>query len=146
MSTEDHIIHDEAELMHELEEHDEWFRHGADEPHHQEAHGSTNIFLLGGFLAATVLFVFATSWVLVNLYFLPNINNLKAEQQETVAPMSRLYDQSIGGYAANIAQLDDSWNGAMTSGMVIDADKGTARIPVESAMRLVIEQYKGYAR
>ncbi len=145
MSTQEHIIHDEQELMHELEHHDEWFRHDASEPHHQESHGSTNLWIIGGFLAATVVFVFASAWVLVNMYFRPNINNLQVKHQENVAPLSRLYDQTIGGYAAGVTQLHDQWNAALTSGAMIDADKGTARIPVESATRLVIEQYREHA-
>lgn len=148
MSTEAHIIHDERELMHELEHHDEWFRHDASEPHHQAAHGRTNVWVIGGFLAATVVVVFAGAWVLVNTFFLPNIYSLKAHRQETVAPLSRLYDSTIGGYAAGAAQLRDQWDAALTTGQIIDPDAqggGTARVPVDAATRLVIEQYREHA-
>lgn len=142
MSTQDHIIHDEQELMHELEAHDEWFRHDAAEPHHQEAHGSTNIWVIGGFLAGTVVFVFASAWVLVNMYFLPNIHALKTARQESVAPLSRLYDSTLGGYAAGVSQLQDQWNATLTTGAILDQERQTARVPIESAMRVVIEQYR----
>lgn len=145
MSTEGHIIHDERELMHELEHHDEWFRHDASEPHHQDAHGRTNIWVLGGFLAATVVFVFVSAWVLVNTFFLPHIHSLKEVEQESVAPLSRLYDSTIGGYAAGVSQLHDQWDAALSKGQIIDQSAGTARIPVDAATRLVIEQYKEHA-
>ncbi len=145
MSTEGHIIHDEQELMHELEVHDEWFRHSADEPHHQDSHGSTNPWIIGSFLGLTVVFVFASAWVLVNMFFLPHINTLKSASQESVAPLSKLYDTTLGGYAAGVSQLNAEWNSKMTTGAMVDPQKGTARIPVDSAMRLVIEQYKEHA-
>lgn len=145
MSTHEHIIHDEQELMHELEVHDEWFRHAPDEPQHQQSHGSTNMWIIGGFLFATVLFVFAAGWVLVNLFFLPHINTLKTAHQESVPPLSRLYDASLGGYAAGVSQLRDEWNARLNTGAVLDPAQGTARVPVQTAMRLVIEQYKGHA-
>lgn len=126
--------HTKADFERELVAHDEWFRHSAEEPHHQISHGETNASKIGVFLFVVIVATFGTAWVLVK-GLLRVLDYKEIARQERNEPFVQEYRESRA-----------RWDGALTASPEwADSRAGTVRIPVDLAMQLVIEEYKGKA-
>lgn len=124
-----HRTHTPEEFEHELVAHDEWFRHDATEPHHQQAHGSTNTWIINAFFVATVAFVAVTALVVLAL-FKWDVNRVKVVQQERT-PIS-----------TEAQNLRAEWDSRLHSYQWSDPQTGRVRVPLEVAKQLVINEYK----
>ncbi len=129
----DHEHHDTPHTTEELEEslhaHDEWFRHDASEPKHQEAHGETRSGVILGFLFGTVAFVAIVGVIVYQFYLM-----LAREQQVKL--------QEGRTNTAEIRSARAAWEEALDSYGWADAEAGTVRIPLELAKQNVIERYR----
>jgi hypothetical protein len=128
--------HTTEELEQALHEHDDWFRHTPDEPHHQEAHGDFNPYLIMAFLAVTALGVFGTAAVTVG-WFAREIND------KVVSTDRERESAYTAEYTATRAQWDRDLTG---SPEWINEQENTIRIPIELAMEKVVEQYAAEGR
>ncbi len=124
-----HETHTIEELHQTLHEHDEWFRHSASEPHHQEAHGGTSAGIILGFLIGTLLVVGGTSYGVFVLWERMT-DALVVEMQERRTPIAPLLSARA------------EWAGQLARFEAIAGSPGRARVPLEVAMRLVIEDYR----
>lgn len=123
-----HAPHTHEELSESLHAHDEWFRHSPEE-HHQEAHGSTNARIILAFLAATVLFVFGTGFIVFKHYE----HRLWAEQVRL---------QELRTPRAEYLGLRAEWQQQLNSFAWTNQEAGRVRVPLEVAKRLVMEEYR----
>ncbi len=129
MSHQAHHEPTTAQEYHEtLHEHDDWFRHSANEPHHQEAHGSTHAAIIIAFLFGTVVFV-AISGALVYQLFQSMTDAVAVENHERRTPV----DQFLSSKA--------EWERQLSQLTLIDGAPGRARVPLDMAQKLVIEDY-----
>lgn len=113
----------------ELEEHDSWFRHTAAEPHHQEAHGSTNAVGIALFMAGTLVATVAVSLIIYYWAFEPMVRR-QVELVREMRPISTEYqstraewERQLGGY---------EW---------VDPAAGTVRVPLDLARRLRLQEH-----
>jgi len=127
---EHHTPHTVEELEESLQAHDEWFRHDASEPHHQEAHGQTNTTLILGFLGGTVVFVAVVGFIVYQYFLL-----LAREQQESL--------QERRTNTAEVRSMEAAWGETLSSYGWVDAQAGVVRVPLEVARERVIERYRG---
>ncbi|MBL0926910.1 MAG: hypothetical protein IBJ11_04555 [Phycisphaerales bacterium] len=128
----DHHHHTTADLEHDLHEHDEWFRHDPNEPHHQETHGKLSPLGISLFLLVTVLFVAATAGVLVQ--YLNRTLLDERYEQEQVRGEKMLFREK----AESFAGWEKSLHGRPEW---VDPKAGTIRIPVELARQKVLGYY-----
>lgn len=111
-----------------LHEHDEWFRHAADEPAHQQAHGRTSAGIIIAFLMGTVVFVGVTG-LLVFEFFLEATAAQVVVSQEGQTPIAQLL----------AARAD--WDRQHSQLSLIEGAPGRAHIPLNLAYELVIKDY-----
>lgn len=130
--TDPHDTHTTEEFEQSLVEHDEWFRHSADEPHHQEAHGETKSQVILLFLLGTVVFVFGTGFVVLK-FFEAETRKLKATMDEAATSREEYLD------------ANERWERELTSYGWASAIDGSVHIPLELATREVLGEYKSRA-
>ena len=118
----------ELEYHETLHEHDEWFRHTPQEPAHQEAHGRTSAGIIIAFLMGTVVFVGVTGFLVFQM-FLGMTDAEVVQSQERRTPISQLLS----------AQAD--WDRQQSQFGLIEGAPGRARVPLDLARRLVIQDY-----
>lgn len=111
-----------------LHEHDEWFRHTPAE-HHQEAHGGTSTGIILAFMIGTLLVVGVTSYG-VFVIWQRMTDAIVVELQERRTPLAPLLSARA------------EWAGQMTRFEPIQGSPGRVRVPLDVAMRLVIEDYR----
>lgn len=127
--SEEHEIHNVEELKHELEGHDEWFRHAPGEAH-QESHGEFNPYVVLAFLAITVVIVFATALVVV-----PWFARMIADRSADVRERSGLV---VEEWVASRTQ----WEGELRGGAQwINEDENIVRVPIDVAIDEVVRRY-----
>ncbi|MCA9310113.1 MAG: hypothetical protein KDA21_02845 [Phycisphaerales bacterium] len=129
--------HNADELKQELEHHDEWFRHAADEPAHMEAHGRINSVFIIGYLALTILIVLVIAIGVVQ-YVKSSVRDLRQHTAETVVPRGRYFgpgSNEVGADAIRQWHEDlDQWRWVKKGEI--------SQIPIDVAMDRVVEQYK----
>lgn len=118
----------EQEYHETLHEHDEWFRHSAAEPHHQEAHGRTSAAIIIAFLFGTVVFVGVTG-ILVYQLFLAMMDPVVVQYQERSTSLTQLQSTSA------------EWERQLSQLGPIEGAPGRARVPLELARKLVVQDY-----
>mgnify|MGYP007011824688 CR=1 FL=1 len=130
MSEHHHIPHDEQELKQALEEHDSWFRHDPDEPHHQDSHGDFNPAIVMGFLGATIVGTLGVAIILFP-WFTRSIQNLALEQREQ---NPGILQEQIG----RVAEWDAALRGEPRW---LDEQANIIAIPIDIAMDQVVQWY-----
>lgn len=118
----------ELEYHETLHEHDEWFRHSAAEPAHQEAHGRTSAGIIVAFLFGTLVFVGVTG-ILVFTLFLQMTDTVVVQNQERDTDRSQLLSARA------------TWDRQHSEFALIEGAPGRAHIPLDLAKKLVIEDY-----
>ncbi len=131
MSEQHEPPHTEEELKQALEEHDDWFRHSPDEPHHQKAHGDFNPVVVMGFLAVTALGVFGTAVVTIGWF---------AREIETqIVTTDR---QREAAYTAEYTAKRAEWQRALTGEPEwLNEQENVVRLPIDMAMEKVAQEY-----
>ena len=125
-----HVPHNPAELHHALVEHDEWFRHGSDEPTHQSSHGDFNPYVIMIFLFVTIVAVFGTVAAIVP-WFARMTDHRKALVQEANPQ-----------YNAEFVEVSTAWRTDLYSeASWLDEKNNLVRIPIGEAVRLVVKEY-----
>ncbi len=128
--------HTPEDLKEALHEHDDWFRHGPDEPHHQKAHGDFNPYVVMTFLAVTAVGVFGTAALVITW--------MSREIHAEVIATDRQREASyVAEYASKRAQWDQALTGEPTW---INEQENVVRIPIELAMERVAEDYGSKGR
>lgn len=122
--------HDTAHFIHNLEDHDSWFRHSAEEPHHQAAHGETQAWGIVAFMAGTLGVVLVTALV---VYFFM-LDPLMRRQIEKVQEGR---EQVRGEYVS----MRSTWETQLSSYEWNDPAAGKIRIPLDAAKKRIIESY-----
>ena len=126
--------HDIDELKHELEEHDQWFRHAPTEAH-QKSHGEFNPLVITTFLAVTILIVFGVAFIVVPWF-------ARMVQTKRVA----IREQNVD-FVMEYRELHDTWVADLTSEPTwIDEKTQVITIPIDMAMTEVIKRYQGGGR
>ena len=123
----------EGEYHETLHEHDEWFRHSPDEPAHQEAHGRTSAGIILAFLFGTLVVV-AVTGVLVFQLWLQMTQEVVIQNEERRTNLSQLLS----------ARAD--WERQNSQFGLIEGAPGRAKVPLDLAMKLVIEDYARNAK
>lgn len=130
MSEQQHTPASETDLQEALHEHDDWFRHSPDEPHHQAAHGDFNVSVVIGFLAATIIVVLGVA-VIVVPWYIRMINDRAVEVRE-LNP----------NYAPELETQFSEWDAQLHGEpQWLDEQTNTVRIPLEVAKRVVADRY-----
>jgi len=130
MSGQHETPHTREELREEYQSHDEWFRHGPDEPHHQQAHGDFNPYVVMSFLLATIAVVAVTVFVVV-----PWFGRLVQAQRLEVREENSRYT------AEHRAKMEE-WNARLYDAPDwVNEQEGVIRVPVDTAMELVVAEY-----
>ncbi|MFM9956507.1 MAG: hypothetical protein ACKVZJ_00385 [Phycisphaerales bacterium] len=133
-SHDHHGHHTKAEFEAELTHHDDWFRHSPGE-RHQQVHGETNPWAIGGTLVLTVLLTFGIAFYVLN-YFNRTVAAQKMEKREARTDTS---------WNADYRKLKSDWNAELSQYRVIDPKAGTVSVPLEAAMDKVVAEYQGKA-
>lgn len=120
------------DLEREIVEHDTWFRHDANEPHHQESHGETNGWKINAFLFIVILLVGASSYGMFKYY--------KMAEQKEIYKKYDLRTEQFGG--AELNAMKEEWNRQLSTAGWVDANARVARLPIDVATQLVINDYK----
>lgn len=129
MSHDPHHEPQTAEEYHEtLHEHDEWFRHSPGEPAHQEAHGRTSAGIIVAFLFFTLIFVGVTGMLVFQLW-LKMTDGVVVQNEERRTNISQLLS----------ARAD--WERQNAQFGLIEGVPGRAKVPLDLAMKLVVEDY-----
>lgn len=129
MSHDHHTPHTTSELAESLHQHDDWFRHSVNEPHHQKAHGETRASVILGFLALTVLFVGVTGYVVLKIF-------------EDLAFREVVASQERRTPTAEVNSLRAQWDEQLSRFGWSDAGTDRVRVPLDVAKRLVMEDYR----
>ncbi len=125
----EHHPHNIDELKHEVEEHDEWFRHPPGEEH-QSAHGDFNPYVVMGFLAVTIVIVFAVAFVVVP-WFARMVQGQRIAVREQGA---RVVEEYVNARA--------NWQGDLTGEPTwVNEGEGVVRVPIDFAIDQVVERY-----
>lgn len=111
--------------------HDDWFKHDASEPAHQEMHGKINPFGIMLALLATLVAVGVTIVLVLKLAFDPAIYENKAERLE--ARTSEI--------AAPSNEKLANWDNRLSTPGWVNSDEGIVRLPLEIAQQKVIQEY-----
>lgn len=130
MSNEHHQPHDIDELKHELEDHDEWFRHASDEPTHQ-THGDFNPYVVMAFLAVTVVIVFAVAFLVVPWFGRMVQAERVQVREENLRPVME-YMEARTKWDADLTG-EPTW---------INESEGVIRVPIDIAMEQVVRRYE----
>jgi len=128
--THHHTPHTTDEFQHALVEHDEWFRHSADEPTHQESHGDFNPYVVMAFLFVTIGLVFGTA-VFVVMWFARLSHDQKVIVQERNPEYNQEYVERADQWKADLYG-EPTW---------IDEKNNLIRIPIGDAMDAVVKEY-----
>lgn len=120
------------DLEREIVEHDTWFRHEANEPHHQASHGETNGWKIIAFLFVVILLVFASGFAMFKYY--------KMAEQKEIYKKYDLRTEQFGGGELNA--MKEEWNRQLSTAGWVDANARVARLPIDVATQLVINDYK----
>ena len=125
----EHSPHNIEELKHELEAHDEWFRHSPDETH-QAAHGDFNPYVVMTFLAITIVIVVGVAFLLVPWF----ARMVQAEEVRTREDNPRVLQEYVEARTAWEADLtgEPTW---------IDEEAGVIRVPISIAIEGIVERY-----
>lgn len=126
--------HNIDELKHELQSHDEWFRHAPNEEH-QVAHGDFNPLVVMTFLAVTILIVFGVAFIVVP-WFARMVQERRVEVFEDNPAFAMEYMEAHETWVAELTG-EPTW---------IDEKTNVVRIPIDMAMRQVIKRYEGQQR
>ncbi len=126
-----HPPHTPDEVQHALVEHDDWFRHSADEPTHQASHGDFNPYIVMACLAVTIAVV-----VGVIVFTLPWFGRLVqagivSVQENNVRYTFEFTDKS-GAWHAQLYG-EPTW---------LDEKNNIVRIPIDDAITQVVQEYK----
>jgi hypothetical protein len=111
--------------------HDDWFKHDASEPAHQEMHGRLNPYAIMLSLAGTLVLVAVTIVLTLKLVFTPAITENKSVRLEAGTDM----------LAGEVREAVAGWNNEMSRAAWIDAENGVVRLPMDIAMDKVIREY-----
>ncbi|MEO1130320.1 MAG: hypothetical protein AAFX05_11535 [Planctomycetota bacterium] len=122
--------HTSEELEASVHEHDEWFRHSPDEPHHQAEHGGFNPIVVMGFLAATILITFGVAAVVLP-WFAREVQAQRVQVQEANSQYGAEYREKMEGWVSDLSK--PAW---------VDAENNVVRLPLDLAVERVIEQYE----
>ena len=117
------------DLRHELQEHDEWFKHTPDEPQHQAAHGETSGLKIAAFLVIVIIFVFATAGVLITMF--------KASAKEQLLEAERRADN----LAEPRFEMQEQWDTQLSSYGWVDQEAGVVHVPFDEAVQRTLEDY-----
>lgn len=122
-------LHDSVHYEHDLIEHDSWFRHDANAPHHKEATGQTNAWAIIAFMAATLGVVVVTGLVTYYLIFEPmmRFELVRAKEGRAVN--------------AEYASMRADWQKSLNSYEWADPATGTVRVPLELAKTLQMREH-----
>jgi hypothetical protein len=125
-----HKPQSETELREAAHEHDDWFRHAPDEPHHQVAHGEFNAKLVIACLVFTCVFTFGVA-IIVIPWFKREVQSQKIAVQET---SQRVVNERDEAYSAWTQELygEPDW---------INQGEGTVSLPLPMAKGAVMEEY-----
>ena len=130
MSEHGHDPHTQDELRDALREHDDWFRHDASEPSHQQSHGDFNPYVVMGFLAATIVLVAAVVIVTVP-WFGRAVQAKRVEVQEENRRLTLDYEQRASRWTEELTG-SPSW---------VDEANNVIRVPIDLAIDEVVESY-----
>jgi len=125
-----HAPHNPAELHTAIVEHDDWFRHSADEPRHQQSHGDFNPYVIMGFLAVTIVIVFGSAAAIVPWFARMTdyrkhiVREANPDYNHEFREMSELWRTELFG--------EPTW---------VNEKENTIRIPIDDAMNLVVKEY-----
>lgn len=120
--------HTIAELEESLHAHDDWFRHDATEPHHQEAHGETKAWGIIGIMAATIVFVVIVGYASFFLW-----------EDWTRRQSVKVFEGQTNRTEYN--SLRAEWRRQLTTYSWADAEKGLVAVPLEEAKKQVLSYY-----
>lgn len=126
-----HDPHDSIHYEHDLDEHDSWFRHAADEPHHQSAHGATRGGVIIGFMLGTLAIVLVVSAVVYYSIYEPLVRR-EVEQKHELRTV-HLTTQFVSMHA--------DWQARLRAYEWADPAAGRVRIPLDAARKRVIDEY-----
>ena len=126
--------HTKVEYEHELVEHDQWFRHSPDEPHHQQSHGATKPIPIIVTLVGTILLVFVIAGYTLNFFD-------RAVADREIVNREMITDTTL---AKEWHETSANWNAELSSySWLPNADKKEiVRLPFDAAMNKVIAEYK----
>lgn len=125
-----HVPHTPEELKESLHAHDDWFRHSADEPTHQAAHGDFNPYVIMGSLAATIVSV-----VVVVVVVLGWFDRMIGAERYIVQENNPAYGQEFRG-------KQDVWKTQLYGEPTwVDERTNTIRIPIDTAIEVVVKDY-----
>ena len=127
--SDEHLHHTKTEFVEGLVHHDEWFRHGSGDPHHQEAHGSTRTRAILAFLAFTVVFVIVVG-ALVFSFFESQARILKSSINEASTPREE--------YVGSMTR----WESELSTYGWVAQEGGAVRLPLDEAIERVVVQYR----
>jgi hypothetical protein len=120
--------HTVEELEETLHAHDDWFRHDAAAPHHQQPHGETKAWGILGFMAATLVFVLVVGYASFFLW-----------EDWTRAQSVKVFEGQTK--RSEYLSLRADWQKRLTSYEWADAAKGTVHIPIDQAKKQVAAYY-----
>ena len=129
--------HTPDDLRQELEHHDEWFRHSADEPEHMEAHGTINSVFIIGYLGLTILIVVVISIGVVQ-YVKSSVRELREDASEVMPPRGRYFGP---GHTETGVEAIARWEQELDGWRWVKKGE-ISQIPIDVAMDRVVEQYK----
>ncbi len=119
--------HDPAALEHELEEHDSWFRHDANEPHHQQAHGGTHAWGIIAFMLGTLALVLAVALFTYYGAFEPLMR--QAHEQAEARPLNADFATSQAAALTRFKSYE--W---------ADPAKGLVSVPLDVAKQMQLQE------
>jgi hypothetical protein len=127
----DYSITPEPDHDHGHEAHDEWFKHTADEPDAQEAHGEVNAPFIIAFLSVVILATFAVA-VLFLVYFGQALRDATTERREgRTSILASEYNEKVAQWNQSLYGQPE-WQ---------DTERGLVSIPLDLAKRSVLERY-----
>lgn len=123
------LTHTLERFEEDLEEHDSWFRHAAADPHHQEAHGSTNAVGIALFMAGTLAATLAVCLMVYYWAFEPMVRK-QVERVREMRPISTEYQSARAEWERQLGSFE--W---------VDPASGTVRVPIDLARRLRLREH-----
>ena len=129
-----HSPHDTVHYEQDLHEHDSWFRHSPDEPHHQQAHGETHAWAIVAFMVGTLAAVVVICFVVYWFMFEP----LMRRESELVREGRAI--------SAEFSNSRTEWERQLRSFDWTDPAAGRIRIPLEIAKQRVIAEYAAQSK
>jgi len=120
---------------HDGEHHqDDWFRHSADEPDAQAAHGEVRPFIILGFLATVIVITFAVIGLFL-VYFDQTFTDMYGERNEQATDryLAAEKNTAYANWNETLNQQTPEWQ---------NMEEGLVTLPIDRAQNAVLNMYR----